>query len=126
MELSSNLSRTDSGQKARGDIDAERDEQDVMWGDQTHDPAYWLAILGKQVGQLGTEVLNFKWAAPEAKSTDRMYREATQVAAVALAMMEAIIDGRLSDEVTSAKPEPRKLARVLGRDDESLHGRADG
>ena len=108
------------------DLLAERESQDDMWGDQTHDPAYWLAILGKQVGQLGSAVLSFKWASDEARLPSKkiMYKEATQVAAVAVAIMEAIEADRLSDEVTSAKPEPRKLARVLGRDDESLHARA--
>jgi hypothetical protein len=117
------VDRSTAQQQVRADIDMERDEQDEMWGDQTHDPAYWLAILGKQVGQLGTEVLNYKWAAPEARADRlaRMYNEAKQVAAVSVAMMEAMLEDRLSDEVTSAKPEPRKLARVLGRDDESLH-----
>lgn len=116
------VGKSEAQQQVRADIDLERADQDEMWGDQTHDPAYWLAILGKQVGQLGTEVLNYKWAAAEAKAKrlDSMYQEAKQVAAVAVAMMEAMLENRLSDEVTSAKPEPRKLARVLNRGDESL------
>lgn len=101
------------------DVKVERDKQDEMWGDQTHDPAYWLAILGKQVGQLGNEVLNYKWATD--KDPLKMFHEATQVAAVAVAFMEAMLDDRLSDEVTSAKPEPRKLAAVLDRGHEAIN-----
>lgn len=123
MSIGESVVKSVAQQQVRADVDLERAEQDEMWGDQTHDPAYWLAILGKQVGQLGTEVLNYKWAADGTKAArpHAMYSEAKQVAAVAIAMMEAILENRLSNEVTSAKPEPRRLARVLGRDDESLH-----
>lgn len=104
--------------QALTDILEERDEQDEMWGDQTHDPAYWLAILGKQVGQLGNAVLKYKWH--DNPSPVEMYSEATQAAAVLVAFMEAIEDERLSDEVTSVRPEPRKLARVLDRGHEAI------
>jgi hypothetical protein len=104
---------------ALSDIADERERQEAMWGEQTHDPAYWLAIMGKQVGQLGDAILKYKWH-DEAQSDD-MYAEAKQVAAVACAIMEAILAERLSDEVTSVKPEPRKLANVLNRGDESIH-----
>lgn len=96
----------------------ERIKQDEMWGAQTHDPAYWLAILGKQVGQLGSEILNYKWAST--KDANAMLREATQVGAVAVAFIEAVLADRLSDEVTSAKPEPRRLAKVLDRGHEAM------
>lgn len=101
----------------------ERDRQDEMWGVQIHDPAYWLAIMGKQTGQLGDAVLKYKWAAVAAKDMQEqlMYEEAAQVAAVAVALMEAILNEQLSDEVTSVRPEPRKLARLLNRGHESVN-----
>lgn len=114
---------SESQAEAIAAILSERDKQDEMWGAQTHDPAYWLAILGKQVGQLGEAVLKYKWA--DNPTPVDMFDEAAQVAAVATAIMEAIEDERLSDEVTSTRPEPRKLAKVLGRDDESLHAKYD-
>lgn len=109
-------------------VSAERAAQIEMFGNQVHDPAYWLAILGKQTGQLGEAIIRYKWSDDfepvVRRNKEAMYHEAKQVAAVALAMMEAITLDELPAEVTSAKPkDPRKLARALGIDDESIHGR---
>lgn len=96
----------------------ERGDQVTMWGDQRHDPTYWLAIMGKQVGQLGSSILDFKWSADsdvKAHNRDRMYREAAQVTAVGLAMMEAILKNTMLDEVSSVKPDRRRLATLLDR-----------
>lgn len=106
-------------------VATERVKQDEEFGVQIHDPAYWLAILGKQVGQLGEAIIKHKWRGdfvPKQRTMEDMYHEARQVAAVAVALMEAIAMDELSDEVTSTRPkDPRKLARALGVDDEAVH-----
>lgn len=102
----------------------ERDRQDAEFGKQEHDPAYWLAILGKQTGQLGEAVVQHKWSGPFAKAmlTHKMYNECAQVAAVAVAMMEAIARGEIPDEITTARPrDSRQLARALDRGHENLN-----
>lgn len=119
------LKRFAAQQDAVRAVIGERGSQDEMFGRQVHDPAYWLAILGKQVGQLGQAVIRHKWRSDyvsDAVTQGTMYHEAKQVAAVAIALMEAITLRELPDEVTSVRPkDPRKLARALGIDDERLH-----
>lgn len=104
------------------DIEAEQRRIDDEFGVQVHDPVYWFAVLGKQVGQLGEKVIAHKWAANRERAASEMYHEAQQVAAVALLLMEAITLGELPDEITSAKPrDPRQRAKALGHGDEQLH-----
>ena len=110
--------------EAVANIMAERRDQDRTFGEQHHDPAYWLAILSKQFGQLGSAIVRRNWA-PDQEIMDAsdvaIYREAKQVAAVALALMEATRMGHLQVEITSAVPaDPRQRAVALGRDDEDL------
>lgn len=104
-------------------ISDERDRQDDEFGPQRHDPAYWYAILGKQFGQLGEVVVQSKWAGTVTTGLMRqkMYHEAQQVAAVALALMEAISLDELPDEITTARPrDPRQRAKAMGVGDEQL------
>jgi hypothetical protein len=109
------------------DVARERDDQDAMWGVQNHHPAYWLAIMGKQVGQFGTSVLNREWWEDKDKATLGVMRhEAVQMAAVAVAIIECIDAGEMPEGLVTAKPsDPRLLSKVLGRDDESLHGQEE-
>lgn len=106
------------------DVIEERGRQEDQWGDQNHHPAYWLAILGKQVGQFGSTVLDREWESPDhtGVSADmKMRHEAVQVAAVALKIIEVIDKGNMPVGIVTAKPaDPRQLAKALGRGDESL------
>lgn len=106
-------------------INQERDAQDDQWGVQNHHPAYWLAIMGKQVGQLGSAILNGEWWEDKQAALAAIRHEAVQAAAVATALIEAIDAGDLPEGlIITAKPEdPRRLAKVLNQDDESLHGK---
>lgn len=108
------------------DVLDERARQDEQWGVQNHHPAYWLAILGKQVGQLGSAVLDREWYADPDKGTARMREEAVQVAAVAIALIECIDKGDMPVGLTTAKPsDPRQLAKALDRGDEAINYGAD-
>jgi hypothetical protein len=104
------------------DVLHERGRHDWEFGEQRHDPAYWSAILGKQFGQLNEKVVDHKWATNKRAEAQRIRHEAKQVAAVALAIMEAVELEELLDEVTTAMPiNRRNLSRALGTDDESIH-----
>lgn len=69
----------------------ERAKQDEKWGDQAHHPdTTWLAILIEEVGELSQVVLHSKFGGHHG-TWPRMIEEATQVAAVAMAHLEALI-----------------------------------
>lgn len=94
------------------------------FGVQRHHPAYWLAIMGKQVGQFGSAILNREWAAINAqgRSQSQLRTEAVQMAAVALSIIECIDSGEMPTGLVTSKPSnPRQLARALNRGDESLN-----
>lgn len=70
------------------DVCAERARQDAQWGNQSeHNDFVWNAILTEEIGEVSQAVLHQKFGGP-AKNT--LYEELTQVAAVAIAWMEAI------------------------------------
>lgn len=120
---------SDARKTAIAAVNDERDKQDGEFGRQRHDPAYWLAIIGKQFGQLSQRVIQAKWTKDQtakAWSKQRMYQEAKQIAACAVALMEAIERDELPEEITTAMPaDARQRARALKRDDESIHGLQD-
>ena len=82
---------------ALADVQREREQQDQKWGEQHHAPAVWLAILVEEVGEVakvvaettaGDDTMAQRWPA---------YREElVQVAAVAVAAIEALDAGALS------------------------------
>lgn len=69
----------------------ERWAQDQKWGDQTipgmRDPFEWLAILMEEVGELSEQILTERFGEVD---PDELYQEAVQVAAVGLAIVEAL------------------------------------
>lgn len=69
----------------------ERASQDQKWGDQAHHPdTVWLAILIEEVGELAQVVLHSKFGGHHGTWGNAL-EEATQVAAVAMAWLEALI-----------------------------------
>lgn len=82
-------------------VNAERQRQDALWGDQSENhPFEWMSILGEEYGEL-CEAVNetyFQSAThPEKGGYEKIIREATQVAAVAVAIVEAM-NARLQTE----------------------------
>lgn len=72
----------------------ERQRQNVIWGEQNHDPVYWLGILGEEFGEL-CQAINetvFDNGPEERKKGGyhNMRAEAVQVAAVAVAFIEML------------------------------------
>ena len=62
-------------------IRQERVNQDWKWGEQNHDPLYWMSILMEEVGEAAKALI-------EGKMGD-YFDEIIQVGAVAAAMLEA-------------------------------------
>jgi hypothetical protein len=61
-------------------VASERARQDAKWGEQNHDDLYWLGILMEEVGEAAKDVI-------ENRSP---HKELIEVAAVAVAWVEAI------------------------------------
>lgn len=80
------------------EVASERIEQLKQWGIQEHDLPTWITILGEEHGELCMAALHAKFDSPgDAEPTNEMienvYREAKQVAAVAVAIMTACKHG---------------------------------
>ena len=63
-------------------IQDERKRQDLQWGEQNHEPAWWLTILAEEFGEAAKAVLEGEYVAA--------CSELVQVAAVAVAAVESI------------------------------------
>lgn len=77
----------------------EREKQDQKWGQQNHRPAFWLMVLGEEVGEANKAAIeayvhnNKPVPANTCVEKDNFsaYRqELVQVAAVAVAMIESL------------------------------------
>jgi NTP pyrophosphatase (non-canonical NTP hydrolase) len=66
----------------------ERERQDRKWGEQNHDPLFWLAILQEEVGETAKAILEARFARNGQYSEYR--EEMIQVAAVAIAAIECL------------------------------------
>lgn len=75
------------------DVNKERDRQDELWGLQRHEYSKWLAILAEEFGEVAQAIngINFP---KDAKQTDadNLYEELIQVAAVAVAIAEQVLE----------------------------------
>lgn len=82
-------------------VKAERRRQDALWGDQSENhPFEWLGILGEEFGELCEAVNETCFqnpAHPERGGYEKIIKEAIQVAAVAVAIVEAM-NARLQAE----------------------------
>lgn len=69
----------------------ERKLQDEKWGDQAHHPdATWLTILSEEIGELSRVILHARFGGYDGTWENAMH-EATQVAAVSMAWLEALL-----------------------------------
>ena len=69
----------------------ERDRQDAKWGPQDHTLPEWITILLEEVGELAAAILCHKFGNDDHPELD-WRKEAIQVAAVALSMVEQFKD----------------------------------
>jgi len=70
------------------EIAFERMAQEEKWGQQDHDPLYWLGILGEEFGEVCRAVIE-SYNMEEEKLT-QVKAELIQVAAVAVAFIESL------------------------------------
>lgn len=73
--------------KAVSDVLAERVRQDELWGEQNHDPFLYLTVLTEEVGEFAQAALRSRFGGEAAGA---LRKEAVQVAAVALAIVECL------------------------------------
>lgn len=67
-------------------IVSERMRQDNQWGEQNHDPVYWVGILAEELGEVAKEAIE-----EHLRDTSSQYRkELLHLAAVAVAAIEAL------------------------------------
>ena len=84
--------------RAFAEIIIERQAQDDKWGaDRKNHPLYWLAILVEEVGELSKAVIE--------RDIHGMRKESKQIAAVSVAIMEAMdyCEEVLHDEIRRGK-----------------------
>lgn len=79
------------------EVRRERTRQHDKWGEQNHDDGWWTAILAEEVGEAAQAALQAHFPDDGSKTLDDLREELIQVAAVAVAWIEAI-DRRPSGE----------------------------
>ena len=87
---------------AIGKVISERKRQMELWGDQSDNhPFEWMSILGEEFGEL-CEAVNEtcfqNGTHPERGGQDKIIKEATQVAAVAVAIIESAMRKKGTEE----------------------------
>lgn len=68
-------------------VKLERANQDMKWGQQNHDPVWWMSILGEEVGESQKAVLESSFGD---KPWSEYREELVQVAAVAMAAIQCL------------------------------------
>lgn len=86
----------------------ERRRQDTKWGEQNHPALAWMSILMEEVGELAEAVNETHFDnGPDARrrgGIDNIRKEAVQVAAVAVALIECL-DRNKAAQPHTVKPE---------------------
>lgn len=87
------------------EIRGERGRQDAKWGEQSHEPSVWLAILTEEVGEFAEAVLHALAQPGDERNhthSEDMRTEAIQIAAVAAQIVEyldrAVVGDRAAAE----------------------------
>ncbi len=70
-------------------IKDERKHQDEKWGEQNHHPLMWFSIIGEEYGEMCHAYNEYSFE-QDPNLLDDMQREAIQVAASCVAMLECL------------------------------------
>jgi len=81
----------DFGIAVADDILDERTRQNIKWGKQNHPYTVWLAILMEEVGEVA-QAMQEGSAHHKKSDANDLYNELIQVAAVATAIAERVLD----------------------------------
>ena len=79
------------------ELKLERKRQDTKWGEQNHDPEWWMQILMEEVGECSKAILESRFSDHQTRSYLEYREEMLQVAAVAIAAIESFdrnMDGK--------------------------------
>jgi NTP pyrophosphatase (non-canonical NTP hydrolase) len=74
----------------------ERLRQNELWGHQRHNQGIWLAILVEEVGEVA-QAMQEGMVSQKETDSDNLYKELIQVAAVASAIAEQVLEERERD-----------------------------
>jgi len=74
---------------AINEIIAERARQDEKWGEQNHHPLMWFSIIGEEYGEMCHAYNEFTFD-DDFNHLEDMQKEAIQIAACCVAMIECI------------------------------------
>ena len=106
----------------------ERRRQDRLFGEQDHDPAWWMVITGEEYGEMCKAVCDYRWAKEVIGKETRQQRiahaikEAEQVAACAIAFIQCVLRDKWTDEISTVIPsDKRQVAVALGIGDEQIN-----
>ena len=84
-------------------IDAERDRQIVLWGEENHEQQLWLSILTEEVGEyaqaINETIFDNGPTERQKGGYDNLLRELTHAAAVAVSAMECLMRNPLQGTV---------------------------
>lgn len=83
------------------EIAEERKRQDEKWSEQNHHPLMWFSIIGEEYGEMCKAFNEYSFD-EDPNHFDEMQREAIQVAASCVAMLECI------DRMAEKKMVPEK------------------
>jgi hypothetical protein len=85
------ISQVTEGQEGvTSDVKEELQRQLRKWGTQTHQPLYWLGILGEEYGEAAKWIIEWGVCRPGAETVPMLYLELVQIAAVAIAAAECL------------------------------------
>lgn len=96
--MPNNFNMTPRMQDAINRVIAERRRQNEKWGEGSYNhPFEWMSILGEEFGELCEAVNETCFTNPthpECGGTDKIIKEATHVAAVAVAIIEDMLKAK--------------------------------
>ena len=72
------------------EIAKERTRQDEKFGEQNHHPLMWFSIIGEEFGEMCKAYIDFTLNDNDSNFWDAMQREAVQIAACCVAMLECL------------------------------------
>jgi hypothetical protein len=81
---------TPQTEQAVQDVITERYRQEKKWGEQNHDPFFYLTVLGEEYGESCQAALDAHNACRDPAKLEHLRSELVQTAAVALAIIECL------------------------------------
>jgi len=107
--------------QALADVLAERDRQDIKWGEQEHSDERWMMIHTEEFGEVAEAILETEFGGPNA---GRTREELTQLAATCLGHLECII--RRENGTSLSEKDKKRLYEALAEDSRAMSKTIEG